>query len=173
MLMRMLEFGGVELVVDHARRPDNDNPLGYYEDQRVRDLSADNRWMGRVPGKAVKVISLLLKQLPLLFRYKVIFIERRMTEILASQKKMLRARGEDVDEIDDQTMAKKLNQHLVSIQDWLANQKNTDTLYVNYHEVVAEPEAHAAKISGFLGMTLDTQAMARAVDGSLYRNRAG
>lgn len=173
MLMRMLEFGGVPLVVDHARAADSDNPLGYYEDQRVKDLRSNNQWLGQVSGKAVKIISLLLYQLPLLSRCKVIFIQRRMAEILVSQKKMLAAKGQKVDGIDDRTMAKKLNRHLQEVKGWLADQKNTDTLYLEYHEVVADPLTHAAKIGDFLDMDLNTYAMAKAVDGSLYRNRAG
>jgi len=30
MMMRMLDAGGMDVVVDNVRKPDADNPVGYY-----------------------------------------------------------------------------------------------------------------------------------------------
>src|SRR5687768_1736541 len=95
MMMKMLEAGGLEPVVDHVRKPDEDNPKGYYEFERVKALENDREWLPEAKGKFVKVISMLLRHLPADHRFKVIFMQRNMPEVLASQKKMLVRRGED------------------------------------------------------------------------------
>src|SRR5512136_2813877 len=96
MLMKMLEAGGLTLVTDGQRTADEDNPKGYYEVERVKDLAneTDRAWLNAARGKGIKVISYLLKSLPADLNYKVLFIRRDLDEILASQKKMLARRGE-------------------------------------------------------------------------------
>ena len=88
MMMRMLEAGGMELVVDNIRTADEDNPKGYYEDERVKDLAeAENtRWLREARGKVIKVVSSLLNYLPKNNNYKVVFMRRHLDEVLASQK---------------------------------------------------------------------------------------
>jgi hypothetical protein len=57
MLMKMLEAGGVEIVTDNLRQPDPDNPKGYYEYEKVKQLQKDADWIHTMRGKAIKVIS--------------------------------------------------------------------------------------------------------------------
>ena len=45
-------------------------------------------------------------------------------------------------------------------------------LYLDYAAVVDNPRAEAQRIAKFLGRNLDVEAMAKAVQSSLYRNRA-
>ena len=172
MMMKMLDSGGMELVIDGIRKPDDDNPKGYYEFERVKKLKEDKEWVKDAVGKGVKVISALLPELPLSYKYKIIFMRRRMEEILASQKKMLIRRGEPTDTVPDEVMAKEFEKHLQKIEKWLAEQPNMDVLYVTYHEVVADPVSHIKKVNEFLGDVLDEEKMLEAVDQNLYRNRA-
>jgi hypothetical protein len=46
-------------------------------------------------------------------------------------------------------------------------------LYVEYGAVLQDARGEAAKIKAFLGLDLDVEAMARQVEQSLYRERAG
>ncbi len=94
-----------------------------------------------------------------------------MSEILASQRKMLARRGEDADKMDDAQMAALFEKHLRSVEAWLAEQPNFSTLYVHYSEVLADPLPHAEKINAFLGGGLNVAEMATVVDPDLYRNR--
>ena len=95
MMMKMLEAGGIPPLTDKIRTADDDNPKGYYEFERVKALDkGDTEWVVDAQGKTVKVISALLKHLPSGYPYRVVYIRRNMTEILASQRKMLLRRGE-------------------------------------------------------------------------------
>jgi hypothetical protein len=84
LMMQMLEAGGQTVLVDHVRKADSDNPEGYYEYEAVKDLSkGETVWLAEAQGKAVKVISALLEFLPVEYTYRVIFMRRRIPEILA------------------------------------------------------------------------------------------
>ena len=171
MMMRMLEAGGLAPFTDHIRKPDNDNPKGYYEFERVKKLEKDKSWLPEAKGKAVKIISILLKHLPSEYEYKVIFMHRNMEEILASQARMLARRGKDSSSVTDDELSKKFNMHLKNIKEWLANQPNFDVMYVTYHEVIQNRRDHCIKINEFLGNRLDVKQMIGAIDKTLYRNK--
>lgn len=174
MLMRMLSAGGLELVVDGIRTADDDNPNGYCELERVKDLDkpGDMSWLAEARGKGVKVISALLPHLPAAYDYKVIFVRRSLPEVLASQRKMLERRGEPADAANDDDMATHFTAHLRRIEAQLAARPHCDVLYVDHRQTVTAPAAVAAEVGEFVGGGLDIAAMTGAVDASLYRNRA-
>lgn len=172
MMMKMLEAGGIAPVTDKIRTADKDNPKGYYEFERVKQLDkGDTAWVKEAQGKVVKVISALLKHLPSEYEYRVIFMRRSMPEILASQRKMLIRRGENVDSMDDEKMAALFDKHLQSVQEWIQTQPNVSVLYVHYSEMLADPLPHIERIAQFLGKELDAASMVEVVDPALYRNR--
>ncbi len=173
MTMKMLEAGGIALVTDEVRLPDEDNPRGYFEFESVKGLAEqdDRSWLAEARGKAVKIISHLLRELPGDYAYRVIFVNRRIQEVIRSQNKMLARRGEELSG-DDQKVTSLFNQHLRLIQPWLRKQPNFSVLDLHYSEVVSDPLLGAAQIARFLKADLDHQKMASVVDPGLYRNRA-
>lgn len=172
MVMKMLEAGGIPPLTDKIRTPDEDNPKGYYEFERVKQLDkGDTIWVAEAQGKAVKVISQLLKHLPSEYEYRVVFVQRHMDEVLASQKKMLVNRGEESNKTSDEELAALFNRHLHSVKQWLVGQTNMPVLYVHYSDILATPMLQAERINDFLDGALDTEAMATVVDPTLYRNR--
>ncbi len=173
MMMQMLEAGGLEIVTDRERRPDDDNPRGYYEFEPVKKTRDDASWLPGAAGKVVKMIYRLLYDLPTEgHAYRVVFMEREMSEVLASQQKMLARLGTEGGAADDQQMAALFGKQLAEVRDWLARQQGFSVLYVSYRDAVRDPRAVAEQVSEFLGGGLDVAAMAAAVDPSLYRNRA-
>ena len=78
MMMQMLQAGGLELVTDDIRTPDGSNPKGYFELEAVKDLDKGPppAWLAGAPGKAVKVVSSLVRWLPETRNYQVIFMQR-------------------------------------------------------------------------------------------------
>ncbi|RME48275.1 MAG: sulfotransferase family protein [Chloroflexi bacterium] len=172
MMMKMLEAGGLEVISDGIRTADDDNPKGYYEFERVKDLDkGDTAWVADARGKVVKVISALLQHLPPEYRYKVIFMDRKMEEVLASQRKMLQRRGEQSD-VDDETMGRLLAKHVQHVKAWLREQPNFECLEVSYNGVLEEPLPYVREVIRFLGEDLDEARMLEVVEPALYRNRA-
>lgn len=173
MAMKMLEAAGLPMVVDGLREADEDNPKGYFELERVKDLAneTDWSWLDNARGKAIKIISYLLKELPDTHNYKVIFMRRDLKEVLASQAKMLDRRGETNDS-DDERMIELYESDLWKANYLLKNNPRFETLMIDYRGVVDNPSEQAQRISQFLGGGHDVEGMAAAVDPNLYRNRA-
>ncbi len=172
MMMKMLDAGGIPPLTDEIRQPDDDNPKGYYEFERVKKLDkGDIAWLEDARGKAVKVIAALLKHLPPDHHYKVIFMQRSLKETLMSQRQMLVRRGKAADKIDDEEMAVLFRKHMQQTQDWLAEQPNFDVLYISYNDVVANPQDQLERVNHFLGNTLDVEKMTHVIDPNLYRQR--
>jgi hypothetical protein len=173
MTMRMLEAGGQAIVTDGLRAADASNPGGYYEFEPVKDLDkpGDHAWLADARGKAVKIISFLLTHLPETYDYQVIFMQRDLDEVLASQNTMLQSRGE-ASGADDARMKEVYEAHLAQVERFMRNRRCFSLLKVSYADVVANPRAEAARIDIFLGGRLDADKMAAVADRSLYRNRA-
>ena len=173
MMMKMLEAGGIPPLQDNVRTADEDNPKGYYEFERVKKLPVDTAWMPEAVGKAVKIIALLLTKLPLKgYRYKVLFMRRDIEEIMKSQKQMLIRRGESTDKISDEEMITTYNRHLSEVLNFLEANSCFTVFFVNYNDLMRDPEDWVPRIAAFLGKEMDTAAMKAVVDPKLYRNRS-
>lgn len=171
MLMNVLSAGGLVAVTDHIRTADADNPRGYYEFERVKQLpQGDIGWLDDARGKCVKVISALLPYLPPTYTYRVIFMHRRLDEVMESQRKMLERRNPP--STDEDGIAILLQQHVVDVCNWLMAQPNVALFDCDYNDMLATPAPWVTRIDTFLGGQLDVIAMQSAVDSTLYRNRA-
>jgi hypothetical protein len=172
MMMRMLEAGGLETWTDRERKPDLDNPKGYYELERVKDLDepGDKSWLRDGRGRAVKVISHLLLELPDENRYRVLFMRRHLDEVLASQRAMLERRGE-ANPVSDAQARESYLRHLAEVKVALRRRPNFALLEIRYHEALADPRGTARAIAHFLDGRVDPDRMAAEIDAALYRNR--
>jgi hypothetical protein len=144
MLMKMIEAGGLPLVTDGLRTADEDNPKGYYELERVKNLAEET-------DKG--------------------YLQGALDEVLASQKKMLERRAENHD-VTPEKMRELFQDDLWRSSWLLKNRSQFEALDVHYTDILAQPLDQARKINAFLGGGLNVDAMAAAVDPQLYRNRA-
>lgn len=174
MMMHMLAAGGTPIVSDGVRQPDENNPNGYFELERVLtlDKGGDHAWLRGARGRAVKVVSALLPHLPASNDYRVIFMHRDLDEVIRSQNRMLALRGAAPGtSADDARMREAFEAHLLRIRTVLSRRRCFDVLDVAYGDVVARPLAEAHRINVFLGGRLDAARMAGVVNPALYRNR--
>ncbi len=96
--MQMLAAGGISILTDGLREPDEDNPRGYLEFEPVKNLVKDSRWLLEGRGKAVKIVAPLLTALPQGLACRVILSDRDLDEVLDSQQKMLMRRNQRFNE---------------------------------------------------------------------------
>lgn len=174
MMMRMLEAGGIAPFSDGERAADIDNPEGYYEHRRVMDLERDpdRGWVRQARGRALKVISFLLRHLPDDNTYRIVYMRRNLDEVLASQDKMLDRLGNEAPGADLEAMKEAYRNDIVAARLYARKQPHMEMLEVHYAETVADPAATARAVNAFLGGGLDEAKMAAAVNEQLYRNRA-
>jgi hypothetical protein len=170
MMMQMLNAGGLPALADGFRTADEDNPQGYFEFEKVKQLKSDATWLAQAEGKAVKVVTQLLVDLPADRRYKVLFMHRNLDEILASQSQMLGRRGQPGANIPPDKMKGVFERHLEQVTAWLAKQPCFDVLPVQYAEVVRQPLDHAKAVAAFLNRPMDVEKMAASVSAKLYRH---
>jgi LPS sulfotransferase NodH len=175
LMMRMLEAGGIPALTDGERPPDAHNPHGYFEYSPVKRLALGDAafWIEAARGHAVKIIYRLLTYLPPRTSYRIIFMERDLAEVFASQRDMLLARGDAAASQEAARLIPAMAAELRAAKDWLARQAGISVLAVPYAEVVREPVKWSHEVSRFLGGGLDETAMAAAVDPALYRHRGG
>jgi hypothetical protein len=172
MVMQMLHAGGMPIVTDGLRPPDPDNPRGYFEFERVKALRTDRAWLDDATGKAVKVIHMLLPELPADREYRVLFVERDLDEVLASQQKMLARLGRAGAALPRDRLRAAFESQCRQVREWLAQRPCFQVMPLAYAEVVADPNRAARTIRDWLGDGLDAARMAASVDAGLYRNRA-
>ena len=169
LMMQMLDQGGIEIVTDNIRSADPDNPRGYYEFEQVKKIKTDASWLPTMRGKAFKMVSQLLYELPTTENYRIIFMERELDEVLVSQEKMLARLGKPV--APRSAIERAFMDHLRRLREWLAKQPNIEVLYVCYNDLLHSPEQQAERVSTFLAGRPNVLEMATSVDSSLYRNR--
>lgn len=169
LMMQMLAFGGISPITDEIREADVDNPKGYYEFERVKKIKEDKAWLPDARGKAVKMISQLLYDLPASEHYRVIFMRRDLDEIIASQEKMLKRRNATVP--DSSKIKQAFQLHLQKLFEWIPQQESISLMEVDYFRLISEPETAIQSIQQFLDTELDQNKMLTAVDPALYRNR--
>lgn len=170
MLMQMLKNGGMEILSDKVRQADENNPKGYWEYEKVKTLPEENRWLLRADDKAIKIIAQLLKYIPIQQHYKVIFMERDMEEILASQDKMLEKMNKK-DIINQSILKAAFSRQLEEVKIWLRKSANIETLYLSYTDVIENPIQAANQVNQFLNNSLNVTKMAASVDATLYRQK--
>jgi hypothetical protein len=169
LMMQLLEAGGVEVVTDNLRTADADNPRGYYEFEKVKQVKHDASWLPGIRGKAVKMVSQLLLDLPPTERYCVVFMERDFPEMLDSQERMLQRLGRAA--VPREAIIPAYTAHLERVHHWLQHQAHVAVLRVRYKTLVERSNTEVARVNEFLGGRLDVSRAVGAVDPSLYRNR--
>jgi hypothetical protein len=171
LMMQMLAAGGLPPLTDELRPPDENNPRGYLEFEGVKKLRTDQTWLPQARGHAVKIIHLLLRELPVdrRFQYRVLFVRRPLEEVIASQGAMLARAGKT--SADPAVLSTIYQSQLTQVEHWLAVQACFETRSFDYHRILKEPLAVAQEVASFLARDLDVVAMAEAIDPSLYRQR--
>lgn len=172
MMMQMLEAGGVEIFTDKARTADENNPKGYYEHEAVKALAKNKKWLPQAKDKGVKVIAQLLKYLPMNYRYKIIFMERDVYEVVQSQQRMLQRDGKKVrTDVLPTNLISAYQKTLRDVKKWAEERPNVEIQYVRYAEIVEQPFMAAMQINDFLGGQLRPEQMVSVIDAKLYRER--
>jgi len=170
--MQMLAAGGLLVLTDELRPSDTNNPRGYYEWERIKQLPQDPGCIAEAEGKAVKVISSLLVALPRAHEYRALFMTRPLEEVVASQAAMIVNLGTRGPALPAQTMMAALRAHRNQVLTWLKTRQDIAVMELDYHDLLADPAGHAAEVASFFELPLDTEAMAKQVDPALHRQRA-
>nr|WP_321232709.1 alkaline phosphatase family protein [uncultured Psychroserpens sp.] len=167
LMMQMLNKGGLDVLTDSNRKADISNPKGYFEYDPVMSLHKDNSWLNEAQNKSVKIVAPLLKFLDPKYRYKVIFMNRDLNEVVKSQQKMI---GKDPENLPTR-LFDAYKKHLNQVETWKNQEPSVELIYVNYKEVLNNTNDVLEKVSSFIGQDMNIEAMESCVDKTLYRNK--
>jgi hypothetical protein len=172
MMMKILEAGGIPPLTDGIRKADRNNPNGYYEFERVKNLKeGDTDWLPDACGKAVKIIAPLLPYLPTGYDYRVIFMKRNINEILDSQQKMLVSRGVEPTSEKDAHIAVLFQKLLKNTEIWANSTDGVQSILMDYNRILSDPDSQLRQLNRFFGGILNMDSMAGAIDMGLYHQR--
>ena len=171
LMMQMLVAGGMTPLADGERVADADNPKGYLEWERIKTLPKDPGCIAEAEDKVVKVISKLLLALPAGHEYRIVFMQRPLSEVLASQDQMLKRRGAYKAGADAAIISAAFEKHLREVYGWMEGKSYVKTLRIPYHDVLEKPREIVQQLAQFLEIDFDIKAMTQQIDESLYRNR--
>jgi hypothetical protein len=171
LMMQMLAAAGMPVLTDGLRPADHHNPRGYFELEAVKHTRTDQSWLAHAEGKVVKVVHLLLSQLPPDHEYRVIFMQRDLLEAIASQRAMLQDQRRPSATLADAKLADIFGKQLAEVRHWLSQNPNSQVLYLQHRDVIERPLTAAQQVATFLDGDWDTSRMAAVVDPALYRQR--
>jgi len=172
-MMQMLAAGGKTLLTDHARAADADNPRGYYEFEPVKKTRQDRTWLGRAAGKAVKMVHLLVYDLPPDQSYRLLLMRRDLSEVVRSQNVMLRRLGRSGADLTSTQLIEAYRRQLGQLTTWLDERIEFIYMIVDFNDLLHEPDPIIRCVNRFLGGGLNEGAMRRVIDPTLYRQRGG
>ena len=169
MLMQILYNGGYPVESDEKRQPDENNPKGYFElegGKIINKLIEKTFPFKQYKGKIIKITAYGLKYLPQ-GDYVIIYSERNIEEILDSMEKM--AEITDKNRAETKEIFIKLNSY---IKEQITQRSDCNVLFVNYNEILANPDDKIREIYEFLQQdNANLETMINTVDKKLYRNR--
>lgn len=169
LLMQMLHTGGIPTASDTLRPADEHNPKGYYElegGKIINRLMEKTFPMEKYKGVFIKITAYGLQFLPP-GKYTIIYSERNMDEIMDSMEKMTKTK--DTNRKETKEIFRKLNS---LIKKQIESRNDIHVLFVNYNDIISQPEYIGKKIIAFLGCTdVDIHDMIAPVDKNLYRQR--
>lgn len=168
MMMNILYQSGIAVLTDNIRKADENNPAGYFEFEPVKKMASDVSWIHLAENKAVKIIAQLLKYLPPAHRYKIIFMQRDIAEVIASQQKML---GKNTNAKNTALLAETFLKQIENITEWLNKQANIETIFLNHKEIIYNSTEALNKLSVFLNNQSILKSGIKAIEPNLHRNK--
>lgn len=168
MMMQMLSAGGMPVFTDKKRKADENNPKGYLEHEGVKSLAKQPKLLLKAKSQLVKIVAPQLAHLSPRLKYKMVFMDRQLEEVIASQHLMS---GKEMVDFPYQLL-RFYQKQLKDIEDSIFNQLNVEVLRINYQDAISFPDKVAAEVSTFFNeLDLNQEAMSRVVDPKLYRNK--
>lgn len=174
LVMQMLEIGGIPILKDSERLPDEHNPYGYFEYQPINNLNetTDISYLQKYKGYAIKIVSPILAKITFSFPAKVIFLKRPLPEVIISQQKMAQKRnGIQITSVDTNHLLIIFEKHIRQTINSLYQNPNLKVLEVNFPEIFSNPKYIIDSINTFLDGNLDINKMYTVINPELYRNK--
>ena len=143
-MMQILKASNITIYEDNKRQPDENNPLGYFEVDKIGKKIKDNPDFFK-EEKCIKLVSLYLKDLIPIENvlYNIIFMERKFYEIFESMEKMSK---------NSLTPKKKreLILHVNDIKEKMKEREDVNLICIYYNNLIKNPEEELNKLKNLI-----------------------
>jgi hypothetical protein len=95
-------------------------------------------------------------------------MNRDLSEVVKSQQKMI---GKDIDTLPIK-LFESYKKQLKTVDNWKDKEPEVELIYVDYKNLINNPEEAIDNIIAFTGLELNKEKMIGSIDKSLYRNKA-
>lgn len=171
LMMALLQKAGIPILTDGKREADTNNAKGYFEWEGLKQLPFGAQ-LPETKNRALKVVAPLLPYLPADRRYKVIWMDRPILELVLSQEKM-KGQSAGLENFPFQK-GQQLEVEKKRFQTWLNQQAHIDWLSISYPKLCSEEGATLLpQINAFVGRHLSAKDWQLIVDPQLHRNKIG
>lgn len=162
LMTSILENGGLNVHFDE-RISGNEDALKALDGNNR--LVLDKEWLDDAAGMAIKVKAPLLNYLPMKYSYKVIMMDREITDVISSQQ---RVQGKKVKEdVLPMKLYNELQSQLDKVNTWMSSQPQIEVITVNYDELLQNGHQEIDKVISFLGTSLDSEKMSETIKSNL------
>jgi len=167
LMMQILNNAGMKIAKDDKRIPDSDNKHGYFEiDNIISRLKQNPSLIFKFDNSVVKVTHFGIQYFPE-GKYKIIYLERDIEEVLDSMEKMMGKKDDNRDVTRKVFIA--LNK---KVKKQMEEREDIEFILINHRNLLAKPEVEIDKISDFFSIDkLKKEDMVKAIDIKSYRNR--
>lgn len=170
MMMAILGSAGFPMVQDGERVADQSNPKGYFEYEGIKHLAEAPEKFAAEPGQVVKVVAPLLRYLPPENRYRIIWMDRPIIEIIISQEKM---KGNKSLQNFPYQLAMQMEEEQKRMMLWADSQVNMSVKAFSYQNFLSQPQASIAQLSAYLPGDFKWHLAEQEIDSTLYRSKIG
>ena len=169
MIMQILCAVHVPVAFDDLRLPDENNPKGYFElegGKIINKLMNGTFPLQKYQGQFIKITAYGLLYLPK-GKYKIIYIERNLEEILDSMQKMSPIVDLEPEKTKESFM--RLNK---KVKHEIHMRQDIEVLFVNFNDIIISPKNHIERICSFIQIpTSCSTKMIDAIENRLYRQK--
>jgi hypothetical protein len=170
LVMQMLNAAGVPILTDDHRPADEHNPKGYFELNAT--TKTGYKWLDGAEGKAVKVVAPLLCKLPPVKDYRVIFVERPISEVVLSQEVMRGVERKEAIKRFPLKLASILEEQKEQSLRWIESQAHVQFITLDFHQILSRDSTIPAQLGALIGDSFQWDKVFDPVDKELYRSGA-
>ncbi len=163
LMMQMLEAGGMPALSDDARASGLENKRDRYASAASQLLPREATWLAAAEGRACMIDLEQLYHLPASREYRVVFMLRDVEQAFPSPPQVLSPAGAE-EEQSLELVRHGYRRHARNVQRWLEGPRQIATCYCCYEEMLHQPLTVARQVAAFLGLRMDTRAMAFVIE---------
>ncbi len=171
-MLRMLAAGGMPVLSNDSPRDDMATWSNMRRSQdSVSHRARDTSWLAAAEGKACEIPSGNLPDFPASHEYRIIFMLRDIEEVLAALETATES-ANNGETVPPEILRYHLERHLRRIRRLLDGPRQLATCYCEYEEMCQQPLLVVRQVASFLGLRLNTNAMAAVAANFAYRKRS-